>query len=174
MKATLKTATLAVTLAASTLAGVAAHAGTNFTAHKLNKQVISKQQLGPKVNGQVLKTFKSSCVDLAVFVQKRTIPGNKMRLTYGVSNVSRANFVSGAHQQSIALSMHGRSVQNMRFASLNAGQSRSWSVDVPIPFEIPNTYVVDIAMDPDIYIDGNTANDDCNRANNRREVLVGR
>ncbi|MEZ5715113.1 MAG: hypothetical protein R3D85_08050 [Paracoccaceae bacterium] len=135
------------------------------------KPIQIKPQIGLNKHLKAPDILRRSCVDLAVFASKTRV-GDRVRITYGVRNVSTANYVSGANQQAIVISTYGGAVGTGRFTNLAAGQSRSWSVDVPLAFEFPNTYQVYYSYDPDLYIDGNTANDDCNRANNQREVTV--
>ena len=166
MKQIITRAVFAASLISIASSGIA---GDTF---KLNKHNLKAQPQISQHHKQVLQNaLRGACVDLAVFARKQRM-GDRVRITYGVTNVSRTNYVSNPNQQAISISTGGRALANRAFAILNAGQTRSWTVDVPLPFEFPNTYQVRFNHDPDLYIDGNSANDDCKRANNRREVTV--
>ncbi len=169
-----KTALFGTLAAAATLAAVAAPPaiGETLKIKRLNPQLGQQIELAPGVRQHLQDSLRSRCVDLAVFVTQRRAHGDRVRVTYGVKNVSTIDYVSGANQQAIVLSRHGSEVGVGRFAQLNAGQSASWSVIVRRPFEIPHTYKAVFSHDPDLFIDGNEMNDDCNRANNSGETLV--
>lgn len=169
----LKPAFMAATLAATssaTLAGDGLGLSHGITVDLQTKQIGT--QIDQRHKDHLRDALTSACVDLAVFARKQSLGGDRVRITYGVTNVSRVNYVSGAHQQAISLGKNGSNFAAGRFASLNAGQSRSWTVDVGTPFEFPDTYKAIFNHDPDLYIDGNTANDDCNGRNNERQVVV--
>ena len=51
-------------------------------------------------------------------------------------------------------------------ATLDLGYERSWDTAT----EFPPNYILQITYDPDIYIDANKKNDDCNKNNNRTEL----
>lgn len=141
---------------------------------KLNltgKQLQIAPQILPHKTTPRPGVLKRACPDLAVFANKQVF-GNRVHITYGVRNVSSVNYVSGANQQAIVVSGAGGALGSGQFTNLAAGQSRSWSVVVALPMEFPNSYRVFYSHDPDLYIDGNTRNDECHRANNSREVLV--
>ena len=48
---------------------------------------------------------------------------------------------------------------------------RDWDSSSPAEGEFPPSYRLELLYDPDIYIDGNPNNDDCNSRNNRMERL---
>ncbi|MFT3827088.1 MAG: hypothetical protein QM731_24395 [Chitinophagaceae bacterium] len=52
-------------------------------------------------------------------------------------------------------------------AEVKVAYTRKWNVSSPAEGEFPPKYVLVIAFDPDIYIDGNDNNDDSNNTNNR-------
>ena len=105
-------------------------------------------------------------------MQQRRLPDSRIQITYGVRNVSTQNYVSGSNQQAILLTRNGRTATNRPFGNLAAGQTLTWSQTVARPFEFPDTYAALYNYDPDLYIDGNPQNDDCNRNNNMRRVEV--
>ena len=46
---------------------------------------------------------------------------------------------------------------------------RDWNSSSPSEGEFPNSYRLLILYDPDIYMDANKDNDDCNQNNNKKE-----
>lgn len=168
MKTFAKTVLLAAALATS--AGAVLAEGLQL---KLDPGTLQKMQ--PRVKGidRVVNpgVIRVGCVDLAVFASQANV-GDRVRITYGVRNVSRHDYVSGRSQQAILFSRDGRQLDRKAFGNLGAGRTLSWSALVQRPFEFPNTYKVQYSADPDIAIDGNTANDDCRRANNQSSLQV--
>lgn len=172
MRTTLKSALTGALVAAATLAGTASLAGSDRPILRLMPMPGITPQITPGVRDTLRDALRPACVDLAVFADQRRLSGNRVRITYGVRNISSVDYVSGANQQSITLARGSRALSNGRFARLNAGQSLSWTVIVPTPFEFPDTYTARYAIDPDIFQDGNAMNDDCNRRNNTRRITV--
>ena len=162
-----KTSILALALAGA--ASMAAAGGPTLNLDGMQIRPKATLELAPGV----ADALRTTCVDLAVFARQVPLGSSRVRIVYGVQNVSGADYVSGANQQSVAISRPGGPSYNHAFGSLAAGQSRSWSLVVQKPFEIPHAYSVRYLAAPDLYQDGNTRNDDCNRANNRRDVIVG-
>ncbi len=100
----------------------------------------------------------------------------RVRIRANVTNLGGA-FRSGAGQQSIVLEEvplggRGRVVAQRPFVNLDAGETisvtwyRNWNASSPAEGEFPPTYRAYLSYDPDIYIDGNDANDDCGTRNN--------
>ena len=85
-----------------------------------------------------------------------------------VENKGGGTFDSGPGQQSVQLYEGDTLVAQQSFEDLAPGAqaavsyTRSWSTAT----EFPPNYRVLIAYDPDIYIDGNPNNDDCNTVDN--------
>lgn len=69
----------------------------------------------------------------------------------------------------------GTVVAQSAFTNLDAGDSitltyeRDWNRSSPSEGEFPPDYVLIISYDPDLLLDGNTANDDTNSSNNQKE-----
>jgi len=103
----------------------------------------------------------------------------KIRITGEVKNVGNAVFESNPGQQQASAQLFeepagGRGVfkAERKFANLAPGASifvsyeRAWNTAT----EFPPKFILMIVYDPDIYIDANKKNDDCNRNNNRAEL----
>ncbi|MBI4381335.1 MAG: hypothetical protein HY574_09110 [candidate division NC10 bacterium] len=101
----------------------------------------------------------------------------KIRITGAVKNVGNAVFESDPRQASAQLleerpGARAEMKAQQNIARLNPGQSinlnyeRAWNTAT----EFPPKYILMIVYDPDIYIDANKKNDDCNRNNNRAEL----
>lgn len=94
-----------------------------------------------------------------------------VRITGMVTNIGLANYVSGPEQQIVELLEDGKVVETTEFQNLAAGESvsvsheRAWSTADEFQ---PDNYTVRIVYDPDIFMDGNVANDDCNMGNNSK------
>ncbi|MCG6903607.1 MAG: hypothetical protein LJE68_13090 [Rhodobacter sp.] len=168
MKIVLKSILTAATLAVGASAAFADGPVLNIGASKLRAIQTNRLQRNLVIPQNLVQR---GCVDLAVFAEQTRV-GDRVRVTYGVRNVSSINYVSGPSQQAIVFAAPGRTLANHAFAGLNAGQSLSWSAIVNRPLEFPSNFSVIYSYDPDLYIDGNTANDDCNRANNQRNITV--
>ena len=174
MRPSLKSIVFGAMVTVAALAGTAsvAPAGSDRLIFQVMPRTGGDLQIAPGVQDALRDSLRSQCVDLAVFVQQRRAYGNTVRITYGVRNISAADYVSGAHQQSLVLSKNGNTMDVGRFARLNAGQELTWTEIVSKPFEFPDTYKAFLSIDPDIFQDGNVRNDDCNRGNNARQVVV--
>jgi len=92
-----------------------------------------------------------------------------VRITAIVRNVGLAPFISGKGQQAVYLYEDFKLVAQKEFlgldvdATLELSYERPW--DLSVEFR-PQAYSAYLAYDPDIYLDGNADNDDCNQANN--------
>lgn len=94
-----------------------------------------------------------------------------------VRNVGIMKYVSGANQQSAHLYEDNGGIiklvatqvfQNLDVnATVKVSFTRSWYKASPAEGEFPPIYILIIGYDPDIYIDGNTNNDDANSNNNK-------
>jgi len=104
----------------------------------------------------------------------------RVRITGKVKNLGAQNFESRPGQQSIQLveTVPGgrpRIVATLPFVNLTSGQEisvsfdRNWNSSSPAEGEFPPSYKIVLSYDPDIYIDGNTKNDDCVGSNNTKE-----
>jgi hypothetical protein len=101
----------------------------------------------------------------------------RVRITGFVKNNGTQPYISGSNQQGVLLyELHPggvapRVIKDQSFQNLAPGQEvqvvfeRDWSVSD----EFPPNYAILLTYDPDITIDGNSQNDDCNLSNNRLE-----
>lgn len=101
----------------------------------------------------------------------------RVSLIATVENVGKAEYRSRPNQQIVELyeTVPGRSPRRVaarEFTNLAPGQridlvwTRVWNAASPAEGEFPPTYEARISYDPDIRIDGNPANDECNATNN--------
>lgn len=92
-----------------------------------------------------------------------------VEITGVVRNRGTMPFTSGEGQQSVQLWEGGTMVASQAFtnlavdATVEVTYERNWSTQDEFR---PPSYTVLLAYDPDIYIDGNDENDDCNSNNN--------
>lgn len=104
----------------------------------------------------------------------------KIRITGVVKNVGLAPYISGPNQQAVhfyevPIGGTARLVAQKKFQNLNPGQQvivtyeRNWHASSPAEGEFPSSYKVIIVYDPDIRLDSNPKNDDCNINNNQKE-----
>ena len=89
-----------------------------------------------------------------------------------VRNVGAGTWSSGRGQQIASLARNGTTVSSRDFVSLSPGASFSLShrMSIHAAEEFPPEMSLRISYDPDIRIDGNTANDDCRTGNNQRRL----
>lgn len=128
---------------------------------------------------------KGSCPDLALNgVEVRMLSRDPQgqyffRLAATVENIGRSNYRSSSGQQVVEvdrLSQGGGAtrMENISFSSVPAGSRATEAThDVlrwRISQEFPPSYRFTIRFDPDIRIDGNTANDDCTVKNNSTTI----
>lgn len=112
-------------------------------------------------------------IDFAI-VSRTTQFRGRVRVTATVKNVGRRDFISRVGQQTALLYSDSTLVARRDFVNLAVGQAftfsyeRQWDSSSPAEGEFPPNYRVVLTYDPDIYIDGNTQNDDCSNANNNR------
>jgi hypothetical protein len=87
-----------------------------------------------------------------------------------VDNFGPEDFLSGPNQQSLQLYEGSSLVATTPFqnlasdAEITVEYTRSWSLNDEFK---PDRYTLIVGYDPDIFIDGNPDNDDCNLTNNR-------
>ena len=104
----------------------------------------------------------------------------RVRIVGTARNVGAAPYESGPNQQSLQLyeSIPGgtpRMVAQQAFQNLAPGAEvsvryeRDWNSSSPAEGEFPPSYKLMVVYDPDIRLDSNTKNDDCNNANNSKE-----
>ena len=116
---------------------------------------------------------RRNCPDLRVSMNQRDLPTGEIEIAYAVANVGGVPYVSGANQQGLMLYSNSRVVRNHAFRNLRPGESRRFTT-IYRPFEFPAQYRALVSFDPDIFIDGNPANDDCNRSNNEASLRTSR
>jgi len=109
----------------------------------------------------------------------------RIRITGIVKNVGGKAFVSNPRQAGVYLyelpagvppasATTGRVVAQRQIANLAPGATislsyeRNWNSSSPSEGEFPNSYRLLITYDPDIYMDANKQNDDCNQGNNKK------
>lgn len=118
-------------------------------------------------------------IDFSIVSRTSQFSG-KVRITGVVKNIGMESYISGPNQQEVFLyegPMGGTSklVARKKFQNLNPGQEvtvtyeRQWDASSPSEGEFPPSYKVIIVYDPDIRLDGNPKNDDCNMNNNQKE-----
>lgn len=98
----------------------------------------------------------------------------RVRITGIVKNIGGADYISGPNQQLIVLdagdAAHPLKVK--KFQNLRKGEEvrivyeTDWNSSSPSEGEFPPTFRVYITYDPDINMDSNPKNDDCNLKNN--------
>lgn len=123
----------------------------------------------------------ATAVDFAVVARSATSRfEGRVRITGKVKNVGRSAFESHAGQQAVQLwetapGARPRLVASVPFVNLAPNQEisvsfdRTWNSSSPAEGEFAPSYKVMLSYDPDIFIDGNTKNDDCNSRNNVKE-----
>jgi len=118
-------------------------------------------------------------IDFTIISRTSKFSG-RVRISGVVKNIGLEPYISGPNQQAVYLyegPMGGtaRLVAQKKFQNLNPGQQvivtyeRNWDAASPSEGEFPPSYKVIIAYDPDIRLDGNPKNDDCNINNNQKE-----
>lgn len=92
------------------------------------------------------------------------------RITGVVRNNGTSDFESTPGKQSIAMFEGRRFLADRSFQTLKAGQEARVDFELefdPNHLDPPAIYELAIIYDPDIFQDGNPANNDCDRNNNR-------
>jgi hypothetical protein len=138
-------------------------------------------KIQPAPGGIVQKLPARACPDPAAVkidfqIIKRYTPFTAgMRIVGTVKNLGSKPYLSSPGQQTIYLSVEGVAapVAQRTFHKLAPGQevtvsfTRNWNSASPAEGEFPPSYMLWIGYDPDIAIDGNPQNDDCNGQNNK-------
>ena len=143
---------------------------------------IQKEIVPNKIPGdiQIPEKLLKRGIDLAVseirfsILNRKDNFGGTVKIEAVVKNVGSLNYSSGANQQVVLLYedvpgaasrlVASRTFQNLPVnGSTIVSYSRAWRISD----EFPPSYTAVIVFDPDIYIDGNTNNDDENNSNNR-------
>lgn len=106
----------------------------------------------------------------------------RIRITGVVKNIGNKAFQSGPNQAAAYLyqlppgaTSGGTLVAQQPFTDLAVGNAlnvsweRDWNSSSPNEGEFPNSYRLLIVYDPDIYMDANKENDDCNGNNNQKD-----
>ena len=152
-------------------------------------QILSPNPLVSNRASFTLRCGQRTCIDPAAFeirfeiVRRVTQFTGRVRITGVVKNIGNAAFSCspGAVQASAHLyqmppgaAAGGTLVGHTDFSTLAVGGTvmvsyeRDWNSSSPSEGEFPPSYKLMIVYDPDILLDSNTANDDCNTSNNSR------
>jgi len=101
----------------------------------------------------------------------------RIRLTGMVKNVGNVAFESDPRQASAQLTEQSpggrpaiRAQQNIANLAPNATITLTHELAWDTAREFPPTFTLLLSYDPDIYLDANKKNDDCNQNNNRKEL----
>jgi hypothetical protein len=134
----------------------------------------------------------AACPDPAAFeirfqiVRRDSQFRGRVRITGVVKNVGAKAFVSGPNQAKAYLyqlppgvpcpsATGGTIVAQQEIRNLAPGATmelnfeRDWNSSSPSEGEFPNCFRLLITYDPDIYMDSNKDNDDCNQNNNKKD-----
>jgi hypothetical protein len=150
------------------------------------KPVQGVQRIRP---GQIRPgTIRRACPDPAAheirfqIVRRDSQFNGRVRITAIVKNVGGKAFASGPNQAAAHLyqmpagaTSGGTLVAQRNFQNLAPGATisvsyeRDWRSSSPNEGEFPPTYRLLISYDPDIYMDDNKDNDDCNQNNNKKD-----
>jgi len=104
----------------------------------------------------------------------------RVRITGVIKNIGSKAFQSGPNQAKaylyqVPLGGTPRTVAQREIRTLAPGASfnlvyeRDWNSSSPSEGEFPPNFKLSILLDPDIYMDANENNDDCNQGNNNKE-----
>lgn len=162
----------ATALVLTAMTATSAFAGPGLMA--LNSNLASKldvriNQALPQVEARL--PALTVCPDLSVKAKQRELADGSIRVTVEVKNLSGADYVSAPGQQRLVIEgRNGGRSGAVPFVNLARGDVIAWA-DTFRPFEFPASYKAYLALDPDIFIDGNERNDDC-RADNNRVALT--
>ena len=159
------------------LSGTIAQGGPPVSGEQFKR--VEKDKLQPK------KPFIKECGDPAAqsitFQVISRDAGHKtqgrIQITGVVKNVGNAVFESDPKQATVALyetPAGGRGTvkaqQSISHLEPNAVITLKYETNWSTSVEFPPTFMLLISYDPDIYLDANKKNDDCNQNNNRKEL----
>lgn len=151
--------------------------------------IVKKEVMQPGIAARVeqLKPL-TACIDPAAFeirfdiVRRDSRFQGRVRITGVVKNIGNKAFQSGSNQAAAYLyqlppgaTSGGNIVAQQQFTNLAVGETlnliweRDWNSSSPSEGEFPNSYRLIISYDPDIYMDANKDNDDCNGNNNQKD-----
>ena len=110
-------------------------------------------------------------IDATLVSQQSTTMGT-VRIDGVVQNKGGSTFDSSPDQQSVQLYDGTTLLAQEDFEDLAVGATVtvSYTVEWNTNSEFPPTYTVLIALDPDIFMDGNPNNDDCPTSDNARQL----
>ncbi|MCU0288968.1 MAG: hypothetical protein MUF15_21560, partial [Acidobacteria bacterium] len=147
--------------------------------------LVKRPIVGPKIDH--IKPFEL-CIDPAAFeidfdiVRRDSQFQGRIRITGIVKNIGTKAFQSGPNQAAAylyqlppAATSGGTIVAQQQFTKLDVGETlnliweRDWNSSSPNEGEFPYSYRLIISYDPDIYMDANKDNDDCNGSNNQKD-----
>lgn len=147
------------------------------------KRPIVKPRPGP---GPGLKPIKRrgcainpAIVELQVGILSRN-PGHRfsgrIQAKAVLKNVGSADYVTRPNQQTVQIYHGRRLLTNAPFGNLRAGQVKIITAQLPwnAAGEFQQGLKALIAYDPDIRLDGNPRNDDCNMGDNQKTVAPAR
>lgn len=161
------------------VAVMAVFASLSFAAALSESPGIKDRQQIKEPKANVIKAVKR-CPDLSAtsidfsIVSKTSQFEGTVRITGVIKNVGNKAYTSSPHQQSIMLYEGTQMVAQKPFQNLAVGQQetitfeRKWNASSPSEGEFPPEYKLTISFDPDITLDSNPDNDECNSANNRK------
>ncbi|MBU0485996.1 MAG: hypothetical protein KKB30_15945 [Proteobacteria bacterium] len=164
--------------------------GTSFAGPVVDSSKLKGRTTNKDLQRATVKPIKNirvrSCPDPAAYaidfriVNRGSQFAGTVEIMGTVKNVGTASYESGANQQmaqlyEAPLGGAGRLVASQSFQNLTAGQTvtvsytRQWNASSPSEGEFPPNYKLLVVYDPDISMDGNAKNDDCNGVNNQKE-----
>lgn len=164
----LKTLTAALSLA---LAASTASAQTLIPLKDLGQPNLGQGIIGkPVITGRIGINCPAPAVQS---ITARRLVGNQIRIEAVIKNVGGLNWTSNRFQQAAMIGdAFGNLGTKQDFTNLPAGNSFTLTMQTTWnpAHEFPSGFTASIAYDPDIYIDGNPANDDCRRGDNARTI----
>lgn len=130
----------------------------------------------PKIPRQIVLCRDPAAQSLTFQILSRS-PEGRIRITGVVRNVGNAVFESDPRQAIVALyethpGARGtvKAQQSIARLAPNATITLNYELGWSPSSEFPPTFDLLISYDPDIYLDGNLKNDDCNQANNKKAL----
>lgn len=135
---------------------------------------VARPGIKPVKPGALQKTCPNpAIVELQVGIIRKTSRfAGTIQLKAVLKNIGNADYVSAPNQQSVQIH-HGRNLlKNERFGNLRKGEVKIIAVQLPwnAAGEFQDNMTARIVYDPDIRMDGNPRNDDCNMRDNSKTV----